>query len=195
MIVFGAFCTFDGFRKTPGFAKGAKIFRICGPVLVVSGTILLFAHPPPTWTRQTTDDTFASAEFPGIPTLKKSVESVGGLSLPLVSYTYNVPGQDITLFLSRSPVVDPNLTDDQRIDLVVADLSKKGFEVAERQRVQCGDVHGYFFRLRLRDKNGTVIVRFAIAHTNVYRAFASFTSASEMQQEISRFVESFQVRD
>src|SRR5213594_2008000 len=93
MIVFGAFFTFLGFRAPAAFAKAAKIFRICGPALVVIGAILLFAHPSPTWARQTTDDGFASAEFPGTPTRKESVDTVGGVSLPRVSYTYTLPGQ------------------------------------------------------------------------------------------------------
>ena len=143
---------------------------------------------------QSTDDGLASAEFPDIPTRKESVGTVGAVSLRMVSYTYTVPGQDIALFLSRSPVVGPDLTDDQRIDAAMTYLSEQGYQLAERQRVQCGDMQGYFLRMRLRDKNATVVARVAIAHTNVYRAVASFTSATETLEEIRRFIESFQVR-
>jgi hypothetical protein len=194
MIGAGVFLTFYGFRKPTAFAKGAKIFRICGPVVLLSGTIFIFAPASPIWARQSTDDGFASVEFPGIPTRNESVGTVDGVSRPLLSYKYNVPGQDISLILSSSPVVGPDLKDDQHIDAAIAYLSGQGWELAARQRVQCGDMQGYFLRMHLRDKNATSVVRLAIAHNNVYRALATFTSASETQEEIRRFIESFQVR-
>ena len=192
MIVFGVFFTFVSFRKVP--IKGARIFRICGPALVVIGIILLFAQPSRAWARHATDDGFASAEFPGKPTGKETVGTVGGVSLPRVAYTYTVPGEDITLILSRSPLMESGATDEERIAGMVAFFSQQGFELAERQSVQCGDVQGHFVKLRNKNQGSTVLVRFALANTNVYRALASFTSAGETQEEIRRFVESFQVR-
>jgi phage FluMu protein gp41 len=87
-----------------------------------------------------------------------------------------------------------NATDEERIAAMVAFFSQQGFELAERQRVQCGDVQGHFVKLQHKNQSASVLVRFALAHTNVYRALASFTSGRETQEEIRRFVESFQVR-
>jgi hypothetical protein len=195
MIVFGAFFTLLSFRTPIAFAKGAKIFRICGPALIVIGALLVFTRPSPTWARHDTDDGIASAEFPGVPTRQDSVDSVGGVSLPRVSYTYNVPGQRISLVLSRSPIVGPDATDDQRIDAAVAYFEQQGFDIADRQRVQCGDVQGHLLKLRHRQENDVAVVRVVMTQSNVYRALATFKSASETEEGIKRFIESFRVRD
>jgi hypothetical protein len=192
MMGFGVFFTFLSFRKMGPFAKAAKLFRICGPALVVIGAVLVFAQTPAKWARQSTDDGFASAEFPGRPTRKEAVDTAGGVSLARVSYSYTLPGRDVTLVLSRSPLVGSDLTDEQRIEGAIAFFAQQGFEVTERQRAQCGDVQGYALKLHQKEKGATVLIRFAMAHANVYRVLVSFTSGNGA--EIGRFMESFAVR-
>ena len=67
-IVLGIFFTWQGFRPKAAKTRTTKIFRVCGPALVVVGGILLLKpDPAAAWERAFTTDRVASVEFPGAP--------------------------------------------------------------------------------------------------------------------------------
>jgi hypothetical protein len=104
-------------RKTPLAALPRKIFRVCGPALIVIGALLLLKpNAAPSWERQFTADRVASAEFPGAATPKETTDTMGDITVKRTSFSYDVPGRDIALFLSSSalPEAARSMTDAQR---------------------------------------------------------------------------------
>jgi hypothetical protein len=201
MLLAGIYCTFWGYRtRTPPISRAIHVLRICGPGLSVAGALLLLLNPAASdfparvWTTYSTEDGVATAKFPGSPTLDTSPRIVNGAAITQITYKYNVPGRDISLILSRSSVLDTNVSDNQIIDEMLAYSSREGFFVVSRQSIQFGEIQGHEFKLYNNEKSATVLVRVAINNANIYRAIASFVSAGEADDEIKRFVESFEIR-
>jgi hypothetical protein len=181
----GVAFTVMGFRRPP--MRGANIFRVCGPALIVIGGLLLL-KPGSHWQRQFTADQNASAEFPGTPSAMDSTDTEGGISVKRTTLLYNVPGHDMSLFLSYSALPEGAraMTDEERFAATVAAMS-------QRAKVLHQESSGSIHRLTLREeeKKATLELAIAYAHDNVYRVVASWADGDEDPPLIERFVRSF----
>jgi len=191
----GVIITWMAFR--PSNKQGArttKIFRVCGPgLIVIGGLFLLKPNAAPDWQRQFTADKIASAEFPGLATPRESTETVAGISVKRTSFTYDVPGKDIALFLSYSAIPDhaKGLSDAQRIEGTLAFLAQQGSTVVKNEKDPTSSV----YRLTIRQDAKKATVQMALAYVGdyVYRVVASWTDGQEDKRLTDRFVSSFRV--
>jgi len=197
-VVLGVFFTWRGFRPKAASSRTTKIFRVCGPALVVIGGLLLLKpEAAPAWERAFTTDRVASVEFPGAPKAQESVDTLGDVRVKRTSFSYNVPRKDIALFLSFSQLQPEarGMTDDQMIEATVAFMTSQGNKVLENERVAASSPAIYRLTLRQEEKKATTQIALAYAGENVYRAVASWTD-SEMDKSITdRFIGSFAVSD
>jgi len=191
----GVVFTFLGFRRTnPLTPRIRKVFRVCGPaLLVISSLLLLKPDDAPTWHRQFTLDHVASAEFPGEVTPKESTDTMGDITVKRSSSTYDVPGKDIALFLSVSSLPEGarSMSDAQRIESTLTLLASQGGTVVQNQTDPTGPIHR--LTIRQADKKATMQMALAYVGDNVYRVVASWTDGSEDKNTTDRFVQSFRV--
>ncbi|MGH7283849.1 MAG: hypothetical protein ACRELY_20175 [Polyangiaceae bacterium] len=194
-MLVGAALTWLGFRSAGKLDdKKKKILRVCGPLLfVIGGVLFLKERPSPTWTwtRQLTSDKVASAEFPGAPTAKESTDSAGGITVKRTSLTYYVPGKDIALFLSWSPMPEEARawTDAQRIEATLSYFASRGSVRTQSEK----DPATSIYRITLKQEKGTTRMAIAYVGDNVYRAVASWTDDNEDKTLTDRFMGSFRV--
>jgi hypothetical protein len=192
-ICLGLAFTWMGFRGAGRFGpRAVRIFRVCGPALIVIGGLLLLQPAAaPDWRRQYTSDKVASAEFPGSVTPKERVDTAGGVSVTTTSLTYDVPGRDIALFLSYSALAENarGLTDAQRIEGALAVFASQGMRVVENEH----DGPVYRVTVRQDDKKATMQTALAYVSDGVYRAVASWIDGQEDKALTDRFVRSFRV--
>lgn len=194
-IVVGVFFTWAGFRS--GRDRGArttKIFRGCGPALVVIGGLLLLRPQAAVqWHEYVTADQVAMAEFPGAARAQEATDTIGEVSVKRTSFTYDVPGKDIALFLSYSPLpADARaLTEAQRVEGTIDYFKSQGFTVSQGEKDSSGSIH----RLSIRQAAKKTTIRMALAYVgdNVYRTVASYTDGSEDPPLVDRFMASFRV--
>lgn len=195
-IVLGLFFTWQGFRPNAASTRTTKIFRVCGPALVVIGGLLLLRPETAfTWERAFTTDRVASVEFPGAPKAQESVDTLGDVSVKRTSLSYNVPGKDSALFLSFSQLQPDarGMTDDQKIDVTVAFMTSQGNKVLQNEKVVATSPPIYRLTLRQEEKNATMQIALAYAGDNVYRAVASWTDSEMDKSVIDWFIGSFVV--
>lgn len=191
----GIVFTWLAFRRNTALAAlPRKIFRICGPALIVIGGLLLLKpDAAPSWHTQFTADRVASADFPGVATPKETTDTMGDITVKRTSFAYDVPGKDIALFLSSSalPASARTMTDAQRIESTLAYLTSQGSRVVQNETDATGSVH----RLTLRqdDKKATMQMALAYVGDSVYRVVASWTDGQEDKPMTDRFVTSFRV--
>jgi hypothetical protein len=194
-IVAGAFCSWIAFRRSARPAtRATKILRVCGPALIVIGSVLLFQPAPATvWQRQSTSDHVASAEFPGSPTPKESTDTMGTVTVKRTSFTYDVPGKDIALFLSSSAIPEAAraMTDAQRIEATLAYLVSQGSKVIQNETDASGRVH--WLTVRQDATKNTMRMALAYVGGNVYRVVASWSDGQGDQALTDRFVSSFRI--
>jgi hypothetical protein len=194
-VSLGAIFTWMSFRPSNKLgARVTKILRVCGPCLIVIGGLLLWKPTaPPHWQRQFTADKMASAEFPGTATPKESTDTIGGISVKRTSFTYNVPGRDIALFLSYSALPDSarGMTDAQRIEGTLAFMAQQGSAVVKNEK----DPNRPIYRFTVRQEANKATMQMALAYVgdNVYRVVASWTDGQQDQELTDRFVGSFRV--
>jgi hypothetical protein len=192
-IVLGAVFSWLGYQRPSRLgARATKALKICGPALVVIGAALLFKPAAPLqWQRQSTSDGTASAEFPGTPKRQEVTDTVGAVSVQRTTFSFNVPGKDIALFLSSSPLPEGALgmTDEQRLDSTLAYLISQGSRLLSKEQ------SGSIFRMTIRDdaKKGTTQMALAYIGDHVYRAVAAWTDGQENPALTDRFVKSFQI--
>jgi hypothetical protein len=195
-LVLGGFFTWLGFRRANKLgARTTKVFKVCGPALIAVGGVLLLLKPnaDPAWQRQFTTDHVASAEFPGVATPKESTDTQGGVTVRRTSFTYDVPGKDIALFLSSSPLPEDarQLADAQRLEGTLAYLTSQGSRVVQNEQDSTGSVH--LLTMRQDEKKATMQMALAYVGDSVYRAIASWTDGQEDRSLTDRFVNSFRV--
>jgi hypothetical protein len=194
-VFVGLLFTWTAFRRPNRLAdRTRKIFRVCGPALIVIGGVLLFKPTASAnWARQFTSDRVASAEFPGTVTPKESIDTMGGVTVKRTSFKYNVPGKDIALFLSSSalPENTRTMTDEQRVEATLAYLTSQGSRVVQQEKDPAGSI--YRITLRQDDKKAGMQMALAYVGENVYRVVASWTDGQEDKALIDRFVKSFQI--
>lgn len=120
----------------------------------------------PHWQRQFTDDKIASAEFPGVP---MAMDGRGS------KLCYNVPGKDIGLCLSSSP-----LPDGERSVVIKNDNARNnpGYRLTETRDAL---------------RNATVQTAAAYLGDKVYRAVAAWSDGQDDRSLTDRFVRSFKV--
>lgn len=194
-IVLGVFLSWMAFRPANKLdRRTTRILAVCGPLLIViGGLFLLKPDAPPRWQRQFTADKVASAEFPGPPRATESTDSAAGVSVKRISFTYDVPGRDIALFLSYSALPDNarGMNDSQRIEATVAYLTAQGSKVMQSEKEPNRAV--YRLTLRQEDKKATVRMALAYVGDNVYRVVASWTDGQEDNALVDHFLNSFLV--
>lgn len=195
-LALGIFFTWMGYRSKAARTRGTKVLRVCGPALVVIGGLLLFApEAAPKWQRTFTNDEVASVEFPGVPKPRESVDTLAGTSVKRTSFTYNVPGKDISLFLSYSQLQPEarEMTEDERIEAAIALMTSQGNKVVQREKL--GDSSPSVYRLTMRqdEKKATLQIALAYFGENVYRAGASWTDSEADLILTDRFIGSFRV--
>lgn len=193
-MLVGAAFTWLGFRRTGELDTKKKIFRVCGPLLVVIGAVLLLKQEPsalPAWTRQFTADKIASAEFPGVPTAKESADTAGAITVKRTSLTYDVPGRDMALFLSFSPIPEEARawTDAQRMDATLSYFASQGALLTQSER----DPQTSIYRVTFRQQQATTRMAIAYVSGSVYRVVATWTDGSEDKALTDRFLGSFRV--
>ncbi len=192
-IILGSVFTWLAFRSSNKLpARTTKIFKICGPALiVVGGLLLLQPNSTASWERQLTSDKAASAEFPGPAVAQDTTDTVGTVSVKRTSFTYNVRGRDISLFLSYSTLPENAraLTDAQRMQSTLAYFASQGSRVVRSETT--GSIH----RLTLRQDDNKITVQMALAYVgdNVYRVVASWGDGQEDKPLTDRFVNSFRI--
>jgi hypothetical protein len=194
-LVVGIFFTWMGFRSANKLgARTRKIFRVCGPALIVIGGLLFFKPSASTnWERRFTSDKIASAEFPGAVEAKESTETLGGVTVTRTTFSYNVPGKDIALFLSSSALPENarGLTDAQRIEGTLSYFASQGAKVIQNEKDPATSI--YKLALRQEDKKATTQMALAYVGDNVYRVVASWTNGQEDKALTDRFVSSFRI--
>lgn len=194
-IVAGVFLTWMGFRpSTRPSLRTAKIFRVCGPALVVIGTVLLLkSSAAASWTKQLTSDNGASADFPGPPKANETVDTVGDISVKRTSFSYDVPGKDIAMFLSFSTLPENAraMTDAQRVDGTLAYLTSQGSKVLANVQ----DPTTKVYRLTLRRDEFKTTTQMALRYVGdkVYRVVVSWTDGQADRVLTDRFLASFRV--
>ena len=194
-LALGVFLSWFAFRRSNKLPSlSTKIFRVCGPALiVVGGVLLLKPNTNARWERQFTSDKVASAEFPGVATAKETTDTAATIAVKRTSFTYNVPGKDIALFLSYSALPDHTraLTDAQRIEGTLAYLASQGSKVLQNEKDPASSI--YRLTVRQDDKKATTQMAIAYVGDNVYRVVASWTDGQEDKPLTDRFVNSFSV--
>ncbi len=194
-MLVGAALTWAAYRSASKLRPPARtILRVCGPLLiVVGGLLLLKPSRGPSWQRQLTSDKGASAEFPGAATSQESADTLGGITVRRTSFTYDVPGRDISLFLSYSalPENTRTMTDAQRIEGTLAYFVSQGAKVVQNETDAGGAIHRV--TIRQDDKKSTTRMALAYAGDNVYRVVASWTDGQEDESLTDRFINSFRL--
>jgi hypothetical protein len=192
----GVIFTWLGYRGGAGRLdpRARMAFRICGPALIVIG-VLLAARPQAAarWETFATADQVARADFPGKAAAQESTDTLGAITVKRTSFTLQVPGKDLSLFLSDSalPAEAAGLGDAQLLESTLAYFTAQGFVVSPREKDASGRIH----RMTMRQAAKKTTVRLAIAYAGgrVYRALASYADGSEDEALVSRFVASFRL--
>ncbi len=197
MFAAGLYCTYHGYRsKSPVKANHIQFFRVAGPFLIVAAVVLLlFGQPPQSATQKATDDGFASATFPGEPLEDRSPGQISGITVSQITYKYNDPSRDVCLILSRSPILNLGVSDEQRISALL-DYGRAAMKqnLIELEMSAFGKLPCYQFKLRNSGEPVMMtIMRLVITNTNLYRVIATFPEkeVGETDPEIHTFLESF----
>jgi hypothetical protein len=194
-ILVGVSLTWLALRRPRKLGAGTiKGFRICGPALILIGALLLLR--PTTalkWERLFTSDGVASAEFPGHVESHQSTDTRGSVAVRRTSFTYNVPGKDIALFLSFSALPEDarGMTNAQRLAATVSYFAAQGARIIQDAKAANGPV--YRITIRQDDKKSTTQLALAYVGDKVYRVVASWTDGQEDKPLTDRFVNSFRV--
>ncbi len=195
-VAVGILATWIGFRHTDNPGRFIKILRFCGPALIVIGVILLFRPvPTATWERAFTADNVASAEFPGKPALKESLDTLAGVTIKRTSLSYNVPGKDINLLLSSSPLPADSrgMTDDRKFEATLAYFLSQGNRIMKKEKNTTTTPVLYHLYLRQEDKKATIRIALCYSGANVYRAVATWIDTDTDTALTDRFINSFRI--
>lgn len=170
------------------------VTAVVGPALIVIGFLLLLVEGAPRI--QLTDDGAAEAMFPGPPKRSTINNPVGDRAYRIVSYSYDVPGRDTTLLLSRSPVPEGNesTSDDDGVGGVISYFQQQGFELEQQRSLSIGSASGHELVFNTPSGKHRSVVRFAIASGQIYRAIGTTATNGGDHQMVQNFIESFRVR-
>ena len=205
--VAGLFACFYGYRApragsvpTSAQQRATKILRICGPLVVMFGLMRFVMEQPAaaTWQRHSTNDRFASVEFPGTPEAKQQTDTLNGISVQRTSLTYDVPFKDISMFLSFSPLPpeppeQPNVPDAERFAAVKAHFTQQGFSIVRESPMRLGAGPGFALDLQRDGGKLRMWIRIAYVPWRVYRVVVSSTGSHHDDLIINHFLESFRV--
>ena len=195
-VAAGIVASWIGFRHTENPGRHIKILRFCGPALIIIGVILLFRPvSTATWERAFTADHVASAEFPGKPALKESVDTLAGVTVKRTSLSYNVPGKDINLLLSSSPLPagSRGMTDDQTIEATLAYFISQGNSILKNEKIATATPAVYRLCIRQEDKKATIQIALCYSGETVYRAVATWIDSDADTSLTDRFINSFRI--
>jgi len=178
--------------------KAVKLFRCGGPLFLFFGLLQFFVFEPfvaSIWHRYATADGVASAEFPAVPetTQRTVAESDRGLSYTF--WFHDVPGKDIHLRLSFSPVPPEasGFPDVERFAACKAYWEQRGFEVRRESPLTLGAVSGRAFDLQRDGGKARMWVRMVCLPGGIYRVVAVSAGSYHDDPVISRFLDSFRV--
>lgn len=166
--------------------KLGKIFRVCGPLLMIIACFLMLSKFSTSWERVYTDDGIASAEFYGKP---ERIEK----SNRRVDYTFTDNDEHISLILTSSSVTDPFLSKENLVDSVVDAMSENDFVFSSKNDVICGAAEGYFIKFYHQSNPVAVLTHTTIHNNVIYSVIVSCIRNEEAREEVQKFHSSFQV--
>ncbi len=200
----GLLVSFYGYRPTPPSRvptpnqhRATRIFRICGPLLLLFGLFSFFVGSTdlPSWSRRSTSDGLASAEFPGSPEAKEQTDTQNGVSVSRKSLVYNMPQKDIALFLSFSPIPPggPNLPDTERFAGMKANFLQQGYTILRESPLGLGESTGIALDVQRDSGKVRVWTRIVIVSGRAYRVVASSAGSHHDDPVIDHFLDSFRI--